>query len=205
MRHTVLAVLILLVLGLGALNARLQDREQRLLDRLSLLERKPVALAPLPAIRVEPAPPTPPTPAIAASPASLVEKAPTETAPPLSTSMRTNLSPGYPIVDPLPIVVEDVNPGRTLPGSYILMKGDPVLFWGDDSADLGLTDAQRILIDGYKKMGELESRLYKDKLKEIEERTRDSIRRSLDPEQLQKYDAPRGLVGSATFTVQLSK
>jgi len=200
MRHAVIAILILLVLGLGALNARLQDREQRLLDRLAFLEKKaatkPAALAPLPAIRVEPAPLT--------APAPRVEKAPSETASHLRTSLPTQVLPGYP-TGAMAVEIEDGNPGRPIAGSYIMLKGDPVQIWSDDNVGLGLSDAQRILIDGYKKMGELESQLYTDKLKEIEERTRDSIRRSLDPEQLKKYDAPRGFSSSATFTVQMTK
>jgi hypothetical protein len=198
MRNAVIAVLGLLVLCLGAWNGRLRAREERLQERLALLEKqtppKLVPLVPLPPTPVEPPSSAPHAPARAATPAPPSAKS--------VPAVETGRPPGFPMSSGEPNPLVDVIESPSL---SVVMIGEGIQLQSFATVDLGLTDAQRILIDGYRKMGELESLIYKDKIREIEERTREAIRRSLDPEQLKKYDAPRTLAGTATFSVQLTK
>jgi len=161
-QKTIIALLILLVLGLSAALVRVQDRERRLEERLAAAERvRPSrAVAPLPPTPEEPrafsaAEPPPPaskdTTHRAAGPDAKVEVDPAQASPPVKMTYYTgsrNLSPA-----------------------------------------LRLTDVQRRAIQDLRRSAELQTLAYRDLEQQIETQTEEAIRGLLDPQQLQAYDA----------------
>jgi C-terminal processing protease CtpA/Prc len=61
------------------------------------------------------------------------------------------------------------------------------------TVDLGLSDAQKTVIDQLKKNRDEEAQVYRDLVKGIEERTERSIRELLSPEQLAKHQGEAGI------------
>ena len=163
MQKTIIALLILLVLGLSAALVRVQDRERRLEERLAAAEhwrpsKKPIS--PLP-----PPPEEPVVPSRAPDPAESKAPAPKTPAPP-------------------PTQAEPVQAwsNRVMTMSYS---------WPTRALlpELRLTDAQKKMILDLRRSAELQTLAYRELEQKIEAQTEEAIRGLLDPQQLQAYDA----------------
>jgi hypothetical protein len=162
MQKTIISLLILLVLGLSAALVRVQDRERRMEERLAAAEhfRPARAVAPLPSTPEEP-------------------RAVSAAEPPPPASKTATHRPGGPEakveVDPTPA-------SPSIKMTYF--SGSRNL-----SPALRLTDAQRRAILDLRRSADLQTQAYRDLEQQIETQTEDAIRRLLDPQQLQVYDA----------------
>lgn len=164
MQKIAIGMLSLAALTLAAMNARHQERERILEERLAAAEKKSKRKPP--PVQAAPAESPAPVP-VAAPPASAVAA---ETAPPTVV----------PAVAPAPKIAEALDYAKVLAFDSGLMKTSFVMT--DPEAELNLTDAQRGAID---RLRELQS----SQTREIDERTEQAIRSLLTSDQRQKYES----------------
>jgi hypothetical protein len=220
MRNAVTITLATLVIALLAMNARLRDREQILIERLTAFEKK---------ARLKPLPAKPPTsePSEPSKPGALPDAVVNSSQPFIemnrsamaSISTRvpqlTDLTSSEPIpqssnvishelvisLDAKPVTQRQYEIWASSARTGEVLKDAFSRIVHEDSSDLGLSDAQKMLIDSLKHSHDAEAQVFRDKLKEIEDRYQQSFRQMLDPEQIKKYDIYRtGVHGKwATF------
>jgi len=162
-QKTIIALLILLVLGLSAALVRIQDRERRLEERLIAAEHlRPSKPAPL----LPPPPEEPVVPSRSPDPAEPKAPAPKTPTPPSTQAEPMQALPN--------------GPARVMTYSWASRALPP---------ELRLTDAQKKMILDLRRSADLQTLAYRELEQKLEAQTEEAIRGLLDPQQLQAYDA----------------
>lgn len=162
MQKTIIALLILLVLGLSAALVRVQDRERRMEERLAAAEHV------RPSKPASPLPPPPEEPVVPSHARDPVE--------PKAPASKTQTPPSTP-----------TEPMQVLSNGPVKMTYSR-MSWALPS-ELRLTDAQKKMILDLRRSAELQTLAYRELEQKIEAQTEEAIRGLLDPQQLQAYDA----------------
>jgi len=179
MRKPFLGILGLLVLFLAALNVRLQARGRALEERLAAAEK---TLVRIPKRSVDSDPSLP-----ASEP---VARPRTEAAPavPSTPAAGGNDPVQVPAAAPAPAPERLQLAGKTVEFTLDNNNVATLVRVGSDD-DLGLTPAQRKLVEDLRKNRELQTAAYSDLIQRIDAQTEEAIRQVLTPEQRAKYDA----------------
>lgn len=164
MQKILIGALVLLLLFLAGMNAQLRGRQRDLEARLAAAERK------TPRKTAEPAPP------VAESVAARVDVPPT---PPVAVK---NPEPAAPVVKQTKELADKM--------SAWTVQGNGRWVFSTAGADLGLSDAQKKVIDELKRNRDAMSKSHQDLIDQIARDTDQAIRAVLTPEQIEKYDGP---------------
>jgi C-terminal processing protease CtpA/Prc len=185
MQKIFLGILGLLVLFLAAANARLQNRERVLEQRLAAAEKRTPRKAP---IDPEPMAAVEAQPVVVPAPAPIAESkgAPAPTGSAIkawaaSTIETTKLQAKEFATDALALAKKSL--------TFTLQDGQMTLVRAGGDEELGLTEAQRKMIDDVRKSRDQQALAYTDMIDKLDARTEQSIRQILNPDQLAKYDA----------------
>jgi hypothetical protein len=184
MQKISLGILGLLALFLATANVRLQTRARNLEERLAAAEKRTPRRTP---INPEPAPVVEAAPVAVPAPAAEAKAAPAQTG---STIKARASSAMDALQDQVKAIATDALAlaGKQL--TFTLQKDQQVtLVRAGGDEELGLSDAQRKMIDEVRKNRDLQAQAYTDMIEKLDAQTEQSIRQILNPEQLAKYDA----------------
>jgi hypothetical protein len=204
MRNTVTIALSALVILLLAIHARQRDREAILNGQMATLEKRLESRSrPAGPTTGEPRTPpnpfspppsgeTPPPPPFKARPASPSSQAPSAT--PEFRLAVADLAQPRAILDLASKLEIDLVDLENKARSFIHARpvednGRLIYFKLHESPDLGLSDTQKLLLENLRQLQEAEAQVYRERLKQIEDRYRQAFHQILDAGQLEKYDA----------------
>ena len=180
MQKIAIGVLTLLLLFFVAANTRLGNERRRLEAELAVLEGRPrPKSAPKPELAAEPAP----SASVAANPVPPPAAAPLDQAQAYITR-----------------VLEDTGTLANLVKHQVTLLTRQVA-----DADLGLSEWQKRQIEQLSKNSDLQTQVYRDQIRKIEEQTDLAIRQLLDSNQLKAYNEQKGrveVVGQVTVQPQ---